>query len=110
MEYDARVRRTLMNIEEGANQIYYNLNFFQNRMVDAKYYSSVTTYFNLDSLFVVHPETFRIREKEKGDVFEYLNHLQYYNGNINLRIRTMENLLGYATAIINLIRREYHLN
>lgn len=108
MEYDARVRRTLLRIEEGSDQIYYNLNFFQNRIIDAEYFATFTTYFDLDSLFVIHPEVFHIKEKEKGDAFEYANHLQYYKGNITLRIHTMEVLLSYARATINLIRREYH--
>ena len=109
MEYDALVRRTLLRIEEGSDEIYYNLNFFQNRIIDARYFSTLTTSFNLDSLFIIRPEVFRLKEKEKGDAFEYANHLQYYKGNMTLRIRTMEVLLRYARATINLISREYHL-
>src|SRR5215204_6558607 len=44
MEYDALVKRTLLRIEEGSDQIYYNLNFFQNRIVNARYFSTFTTY------------------------------------------------------------------
>ena len=108
MEYDARIKRTLLNIEEGSNQIYYNLNFFQNRIVDSRFFFTISTYFNLDSLFIIHPEVFRIKEKEKGDAFEYANHLQYYKGNMALRIYIMQELLHYARATISLISREYH--
>ena len=110
MEYDAMVRRTLQNIEEGANQIYYQLNFFQNRIVNARYYPLVTSSFNLDSVILVNPEAFHIKEKEKGDSFEYANHLQYYKSNIALRIVIMNNLLHYARATINLIKREYQFH
>jgi hypothetical protein len=109
MEYDARVRRTLLNIEEGSNEIYYNLNFSQNRIVDARYYPIITGSFNLDSLFIAHPEKFHVKEKEKGDGFEYANHLQFYKGNMALRVRIMEDLLQYAQAAVKLINREYRL-
>ena len=111
MEYDALVRRTLLRIEEGSDQIYYNLNFFQNRIVDSRYYPTIinSNGFNLDSLFIVRPGAFYIKEKEKGDAFEYANHLQYYKGNMAQRVRIMENLLHFARAMINLARREYHL-
>jgi len=109
MEYDALVRRTLQKIEEGSDEIYYNLNFFQNRMIDARYFSTIIEAFDLDSLFIAHPEAFQIKEKEKGDLFEYANHLQYYKGNMVLRVRMMESLLHFAKSMISLVRREYHL-
>ena len=109
MEYDALVRGTLQNIEQGSNEIYYNLNFFQNRIVDARYFPTIINFPNLDSLFIVHPEVFHIREKEKGDAFEYANHLQYYKGNMVLRVRIMQSLLDYSKGTIKLISREYHL-
>ncbi|HJS54127.1 MAG TPA: hypothetical protein VJ765_06265 [Chitinophagaceae bacterium] len=110
MEYDARVRRTLFSIEEGGNTLYFNLNLFQNKIFDSRYFPTIMTSFNLDSLQITNPSVFGMREKEKGDLFEYANHLRYYKGNVVLRIGIMQELLKYARATIVLISREYTLN
>ena len=109
MDYDALVRRTLLSIEEGSNNIFYKLNFFQNRIFDSRYFPTLRTSFHFDSLYAVHPEAFLIREKERGDIFEYANHLRYYKGNMVLRVNFMQALLNDARSAIDLISREYKI-
>jgi hypothetical protein len=110
MAYDTRVQRTLLNVEEGANTLYFNFNFFQNKIFDSRYFPTLVTAFNLDSLYVVHPDVFRIRQDKENDLFEYANHLRYYKGNVILRIGLMQQLLNDGKETLALIKQEYSLN
>ena len=109
MEYDARVQRTLLGVEEGAQTLYLNFNLFQNKVLDSRYFPTVTSSYNLDSAYALHPETFRIRPENEKDLFEYANHLRYYKGNVMLRIEVMKQLLNYGRTTLTLMKEEYHL-
>ncbi|HEX6848253.1 MAG TPA: hypothetical protein VF144_14825 [Chitinophagaceae bacterium] len=109
MEYDARVRRTLLNIERGADEIYYHLNFFQNRLFNTKYFPMAGSFINFDSLHHAQPSVFAVRETPSADIFEYANHLRYYKGNMLLRINMMQNILNFARSAIQLIKNEYNI-
>lgn len=110
MEYDAMVRRTLMNVEDGANQIYFHLNFFQNKLFDSRYFPTLVNIFDLDSLYQVHPGAFQLQQQMgKAAIFEYANHLRYFRGNMVLRIGVMQNLLRSARSTIDLISEEYKI-
>lgn len=109
MDYDALVRRTLMNIEDGAHEIYFHLNFFQNKLFDSRYFSTLTTTFNLDSLHAIHPSAFGIQLSDSREIFEYANHLRYFRGNMVLRIGIIQTLLKSAKETIDLISKEYKI-
>jgi hypothetical protein len=109
MEYDALVRRTLLNIEEGSNNIYYTVNFSQNKFFDSRYFQTYGFSFDLDSLSKVRPEVFVIRAGYEKELFEYANNLRYYKGNAILRLGIMRNLYRKGLALMALLIDEYHL-
>ena len=109
MEYDSRVQRTLLSIEEASNTLYFNFNFYQNKIFDSRYYPTLFTSYNLDSVYLSDPGVFKTREKEPRELFEYANHLRYYKGNMILRIGVMRQLLNYAGSAIEVISREYNI-
>ena len=109
MEYDSQVRRTLFNIEEGGDRLYYNLNFLLNEIIDTRYFPTIVENFNLDSLSRARQDVFFIKENNKEKLFEFDNHLRYYRGNMILRITVMRGLLRNANNLVEMIRKEYHL-
>jgi hypothetical protein len=108
MEYDALVRRTLLSIEDGASTLYFNSNLLMNKFTDTRYFHTQVTFNNLDSLYLIRPDVFRLKNNE-DEIFEYANHLRYYRGNMVLRNGVMRNLLAQARGLINLVKEEYHL-
>lgn len=108
MEYDAMVRRTLLSIEEGASTLYFNSNLLMNKFTDTRYFPTLITFYNLDSLYTIQPEVFRTKNNEDV-IFEYANHLRYYRGNMVLRNAIMQNLLSHARTLIRTVKDEYHL-
>ena len=109
MEYDALVRRTLLHIEEGSNNIYYTVNFSQHKFFDSRYFQTYSFSFDLDSLNKVRPEVFVIRAGYEKELFEYANNLRFYKGNAILRLGIMRNLSKKGLALMNLLIEEYHL-
>jgi hypothetical protein len=109
MEYDALVRRTLLNIEEGSNNIYYTVNFSQNKFFDSRYFQTYSFSFDLDSLSKVRPEVFVIIAGYEKELFEYANNLRFYKGNSILRLGIMRNLYRKGLALMKLLIEEYHL-
>jgi hypothetical protein len=109
MEYDALVRRTLLNIEEGSNNIYYTVNFSQHKFFDSRFFPSFSFTFNLDSLFKARPEIFNIKSGYEKELFEYANNLRFYKGNAILRLGIMRNLSRKGLALMELLIDEYDL-
>lgn len=109
MDYDAVVTKTLLNIEGSSTNIYSNLNNLQNKLFDTRYFFNQEYRFNLDSLYRVRPEVFKIRDDNKDLLFEYANHLLYYRGNIFLRLRITQRLLAKAKSLIEQLKKEYRL-
>ena len=111
IDYDAMVKRTLMNIEGGSNTIFMNVNFLQNKIFDTRYMflgfrSKISL---LDSVFRENPTAFTVKEERKEEIFEYANHLQFYKGNIFVRQAIMQILLNKAKRLLDMIKTEYHL-
>ena len=111
IDYDALVKSTLLNIEGGSNTIFMSVNFSQNKIFDTRYmYMGFrSNKYVQDSLFRANPAIFRLKEERKEEIFEYANHLHFYKGNALVRQAIMQSLLKKATLLIEMIKKEYHL-
>lgn len=108
-DYDALVRSTLLNIESGSNQIFFHLNFLQNKIFDSRYILFRSNKYLLDSAFTKNPAAFMVRKGSEEELFEYSNQLQFYKGNSIVRREIMQGLLNKAKSLIAMLKEEYHL-
>jgi hypothetical protein len=63
----------------------------------------------LDSLYRSHPEVFGLSASE-SEVMQYYNDLEFYRRITSYRIGAMKILCRKAINIIELLKKEYHLD
>lgn len=110
-EYDAIIKSRLRDVESQINVIYQTLNFLQNKIVNSKYFNLTNdkSKGSLDSVFKLSPITFEIAAGKESELFEYYNHLQYYQGMNWGRIGRTKELLKKATSLMGLLKKEYSI-
>jgi hypothetical protein len=109
IEYDATVNARLKDMEVLSNDLFKNLNYLQNKLFSAEYYSTPLTYLDLDSAVKMNAQPIEIRKGTDDIVFEYINQLDYFRG-LNM-VRNMTNgiLLNHANNLVVMLKKEYHL-
>ena len=110
-EYDAIIKSRLRDLESQINVIYQTLNFLQNKLVNSKYFNLTNdkSKDSLDSVFKLSPITFAIAAGKESELFEYYNHLQYYQVMNWGRIGRTKELLKKATSLMGLLKKEYSI-
>jgi hypothetical protein len=111
IEYDATIKSKLRDQEMQSNAIYQTVNFLQDKLFSSKFYGEYANIneVQVDSAFKLNPKIFIIPKEKENDLFEYYNHLQYYKLMTLFRVSTSKTLLRKATNLIELIKKEYHL-
>lgn len=110
IDYDATVNTVLKDQESQSNAIYQQLNFQQNKIINSKYFHLTTTPYSsqLDSLYKTYPEVFGLTAPA-SEIMQYYNDLEFYHRMSSYRIRAMKYLCQKAINIIELLKKEYHL-
>jgi hypothetical protein len=111
IDYDASIKSILRDQELQSNDIYRNLNYLQDKILNSKY-SRVAVYNpkQADSLFKTNPNAFIISKQKESELFEYYNRLQFYYQMTPYRVSSLNRINRRATNLIKLIETEYHLN
>jgi len=111
IDYDARIKSRLRDQEMQSNVIYQTVNFLQDKLFSSKFYGEYATIneAQIDSAFKLSPEIFIVSKEKENELFQYYNHLQYYKLMTLYRLYTSKTLLRKATNLIELIKKEYHL-
>jgi len=111
IDYDASIKSILRDQESQSNDIYRNLNYLQDKILNSKY--SIIAINNpkmADSLFKNNPNAFILSQQKESDLFEYYNRLQFYHRMTSYRVGSLNRINRRATNLIKLIKTEYHLN
>jgi hypothetical protein len=110
IEYDAIINTELKDQEIQSNAIYQELNFQQNKIVNSKYFHLATRQYNnkLDSLYRSDSEVFGLSASE-SELLQYYNDLEFYHRMTSYRIGAMKILCRKAINIIELLKKQYHL-
>jgi hypothetical protein len=109
IEYDATVNARLRNMEVISDDLWKNLNYLQNKLFNADYYSLPYKTFNLDSAVKINPQPIEIRQGTDDIIFEYVNQLDLFRGLNMVRNFTNEALLNQANNLVIMLKKEYHL-
>lgn len=108
VEYDAWIQKTLNQIEENFGQIMGpETSTLRSQLFNSKFFG-----FNraqLDSAALAEPNVIEIREGKEDILFQFYNHLSNQKGLNNARVFFMKELLRRATNIIEMLKKEYHL-
>ena len=112
IDYDAKIKSELRDQEVQANAIFQTLNFLQDKLFNSKYFylTNKSNASRLDSVFKMNPSIFNVATGKENELFEYYNHLQFYRLINQYRLNNTKKLLRKATSLIDLIKKEYHLN
>lgn len=108
IEYDATVNTNLKDMEVISNDLWKNLNYLQNKLFNAEYYSTPSTNIDLDSAVKMNTLPIEIRKGTDDIVFEYTNQLDYFKGLNMVRNSTNEVLLNHAKNLAVMLKKEYH--
>jgi hypothetical protein len=111
IDYDARIKSQLRDQEMQSNAIYQTINFLQDKLFNAGFYGPYGDIdeIRVDSAFKINPQIFMTPKDKEAELFQYANHLQYYKLMTSYRLFTIHGLLRRATNLIELIKKEYHL-
>ena len=110
VDYDALVKSILRNQESQSNDIYLNLNYLQNKILNSKYsFVAVDNPEQTDSLFKDAQGAFIISTDKKNELFEYYNILQLYQQMTYYRLISLNRIKGKATNLISVLKEEYRL-
>ncbi len=111
IDYDASIKSILRDQESQSNDIYRNLNYLQDKILNSKYSNiAVNNPKKADSLFKNNPNAFIISAQKESELFEYYNRLQFYRQITSYRVGSLNRINRRATNLIKLIETEYHLN
>jgi hypothetical protein len=111
IDYDASIKSILRDQESQSNDIYRNLNYLQDKILNSKYfYDAVNNPKFVDSIFKNNPNAFIISAQKESELFEYYNRLQFYRQITSYRVGSLNRINRRATNLIKLIKTEYHLN
>ena len=111
VEYDSWVLTTLKDIE----QIYGHslepyIRQLENKLFNNKFFELRHNSFELASAASQYPEIIRIVSGKKETEFEYYNALNNLKNNCSARLRFINYIMGKATRLIELIKKDYHLS
>jgi hypothetical protein len=109
IDYDSMIQSQLRDQEIQSNNIWQNVNFLQDRLFSSDFFQFRHNEMASDSAIRANPEIIKIRTGKEDDLFEYYNRLQYFQVMNTFRIGTSKNLLHKATNLIEMIKKEYHL-
>ena len=109
IEYDATVNTSLRDMEVISNDLWKNLNYLQNRLFNAEYYSTPLKNIDLDSAIKINAQPVEIRKGTEDILFEYINQLDYFRGLNLVRNATNKLLLNQANNLVVMLKKEYHL-
>ena len=111
IDYDAIIRSELRDQEIQSNAIWQTLNFLQDRLFNSAYYKfyNINNSIKPDTAVNLVPEMIRVRKEENEDLFEYYNHLEYYQQINTYRYHNNQILLRRAINLIRMIKKEYNL-
>jgi hypothetical protein len=109
IEYDATVNTSLKGMEAISDDLWKDLNYLQNKLFNAEYYSTPLTYLDLDSAVKMNAQPIEIRKGTDDIVFEYTNQLDFFRGLNMVRNMTNEVLLHHANNLVVMLKKEYHL-
>jgi len=112
IDYDAIVQTALKDQESQSNNIYQQVNFLQDKIIDTKYFNrrSGNLLHMIDSAYMQNPGRFNLSGATRADLFQYYNNLEFYSRITIYRINAMKILNRMAVNIINLIKKVYHLS
>jgi hypothetical protein len=112
IDYDAQIKSELRDQEMQANVIFQTLNFLQDKLFNTKYFylTDKKSANLLDSVFRSDPSAFNVAAGKENELFEYYNHLQFYRLMNRYRLGNSKNLLGKATNLMELLKKEYNIN
>jgi hypothetical protein len=111
IDYDASIKSILRDQESQSNDIYRNLNYLQDKILNSKYSNiAVTNPKKADSLFKNNPDVFIISAQKEGELLEYYNGLQFYYQITSYRVGSLNRINRRASNLIKLLKAEYHLN
>ena len=86
IEYDATVNTSLKGMEAISDDLWKDLNYLQNKLFNAEYYSTPLTYLDLDSAVKMNAQPIEIRKGTDDIIFEYTNQLDFFRGLNMVRI------------------------
>ena len=111
IDYDATIKSRLRDQEMQSNVIYQTVNFLQDKLFRSKFYGEYgeINEEQVDAAFEFNPGIFIVTKEKEDELFQYYNHLQYYKLMTLYRLSTSKTLLRKATNLIELIKKEYHL-
>ena len=111
IDYDATIKSRLRDQEMQSNVIYQGINFFQDKLFNSRFYGKYGDINDsqVDSAFKLTPESFIVSKENEDELFQFYNHLQFYELMTRFRLSTSKTLLRKATNLIELIKVEYHL-
>ena len=111
IDYDASIKSILRDQESQSNDIYRNLNYLQDKILNSKYSNiAVNNPKKADSIFKNNPNAFIISAQKESELFEYYNRLEFYQRMTTYRVGSLNRINRRATNLIKLIETEYHLN
>ena len=109
IDYDSQIQSELRDMEMQSNNIWQNLNFLQDKIFNADFYQLRRNKIGLDSAIKANPEIIKIRTGKEDELFEYYNRLQFFQVMSNYRLGANKGLLLKASSLIEMIKKEYHL-
>ena len=109
IDYDASVKSELRDMEMQSNAIWQNLNFLQDKIFGSDFFQLRNNKVALDSAIRANPDIIKVRIGKEDELFEYYNRLQYFQVMSKFRLEKNEELLHKATNLIEMIKKEYHL-
>jgi hypothetical protein len=109
IDYDAAIRSVLHDQEMQSNTIWQNLNFLQDQFFNSSFYKFSYDHNFLDSVARHNPELIKMRKGKEDVHFEYYNRLEYFRQINEYRYYNNKFLLSHATNLIQMIKKEYHL-
>jgi len=110
IDYDASIMSSMKDIEER-----YNITYFQNREVlqvqlfNTKFYQYRNEPDKLSAAAKLEPGIIELRKGKEDILFQYYNSLFSLRNHTVVRIRNLKRLKERSTHLINMIKKEYHL-
>ncbi|MEO7923590.1 MAG: hypothetical protein ABIR30_07920 [Chitinophagaceae bacterium] len=109
IEYDARIRTIISNIQDGYNEISRDRREIQDQLFSSKFFPLRNTVEKFDSAVKLEPITISIRKGNEDLLFQYYNRLYTLKWLTAARIRFLKGLSEKAITLIGIIKKEYHL-
>jgi len=110
VEYDAWIQKTLNQIEENYGQIMGpQIATLRSQLFNSKFFGMYSNRNRLDSAVLVEPNVIEIKEGKEDILFQFYNRLNDNKGLNQARVYFLKEQMRRATNIIEMIKKEYHL-